>query len=538
MKDNNKVELVNQASGMASQRSFQQTLLAMLGLCFVLMLVALDQTVIGTALPTVVAELNGFELYAWVGTAYLLTSVITVPIFGKLGDEHGRKPFVIAAIILFTLASMLCGMAHSMLQLVLSRALQGIGGGMLVATTFACVPDLFPAVRERLRWQILFSSAFGLANAIGPSLGGYLTENWGWRWVFFVNLPVGLASLGFVWFFLPTIRHSQSPPSRMDWLGALLVATSLACLQLLVEWLPLHKPLMLLLGLGITGTATFATLLWWEQRCEHPMLPLDLFTHRILGPLFTLSIMMGFCMFAVMYYAPLLFQGGFGLSPNQAGLLVTPLAVFITVGSIVNGRIVTRIQSPKVILYAGLGMFWVAALALTQTTQSTSHALIGVAMMLGGLGLGLLLPNLTLLAQVSAERSQLGVATAMLQSMRMVGSMLGTALVGSLISHFYVSGVNASLEASHLGSFKNWLDDPQILVNHPLEETFATAVTLTGHNAAALLLSARHSLVDAIHDSQWIVASIMFVGVWLVYRIPAINIQNSTDAGDTSNQQD
>jgi len=529
---------VNPATGKASPRSFQQTLLAMLGLCFVLMLVALDQTVIGTALPTVVAELDGFELYAWVGTAYLLTSVITVPIFGKLGDEHGRKPFVVAAIILFTLASMLCGLAHTMLQLVLARALQGIGGGMLVATTFACVPDLFPEVRERLRWQILFSSAFGLANAIGPSLGGYLTEYWGWRWVFFVNLPVGLASLGFVCFFLPAIRHSKSPPSPIDWLGALLVAASLACLQLLVEWLPLHKPLILLLALGVTGTATFIALIWWERRCKHPLLSLDMFTHRILGPLFALSVMMGFCMFSVMYYAPLLFQGGFGLSPNEAGLLITPLAFFITVGSIVNGRIVTHMQSPKIILYVGLGMFWSTALALTQITQFTSHVSIGIAMMLGGLGLGLLLPNLTLLAQVSAERSQLGIATAMLQSMRMVGSMLGTALIGSIISHFYLSGVNKNLQANHLSQFQSWLNDPQILVNHALKEKFSSIMKLAGHDPVPLLSGARDSLIDAIHSSQWIVSCIMFLAVWLVYRIPAISIHTQSIEANTPNLQE
>ena len=508
----------------------------MLGLCFVLVMVALDQTVIGTALPTVVAELNGFDLYAWVGTSYLRTSVITVPIFGKLGDEHGRKPFVIAAIILFTLASMLCGMAQSMLQLVLARALQGIGGGMLVATSFACVPDLFPDSRERLRWQVLFSSAFGLANAVGPSLGGYLTEYWGWRWVFFVNLPVGMLSLGFVWFFLPGIRHSEQPPSRMDWFGLLLVAVTLACLQLLVEWLPQHKPPLLLIALGSVGAISCATLIWWERRCENPVLPLSMFTHRILGPLFALSIMMGFCMFAIMYYAPLMFQGGFGLSPNQAGLLVTPLAVFITVGSIVNGRIMTRLQSPNVILYVGLALFWIAALALTQTTPTTPHAMIAVAMMLGGLGLGLLLPNLTLLAQASTERTQLGVVTAMLQSMRMVGSMLGTALIGALISHLYVSGVNDMVETNHASQWKSWLDDPQILVNHALAEKFAGVVALTGQDAVIFLTGARNTLVDAIHDSQWLVAVLMVLAIWLVYRIPAINVHQRPTERDISKE--
>lgn len=320
----------------AAPRSFRQKLFAMLGLCCVLMMVALDQTVIGTALPTIVAELNGFDLYAWVGTSYLLTSVITVPIFGKLGDEYGRKPFNLAAIVLFTAASALCGMSQSMLQLVLARGLQGIGGGMLVATTFASVPDLFADARSRLRWQVLFSSAFGLANAIGPSLGGYLAEYWGWRWVFFVNLPVGLVSLGLVWRYLPRIRHAVGAPLRLDWIGAALLAAALGSLQLLVEWLPQHKSVALLALLGGVVLASAAALIWWERRSPNPLLPLAMFSHRSLAPLFALSATMGFCLFAVTYYAPLMFQGGFGLSPNAAGLLVTPLAVCITIGSIIT----------------------------------------------------------------------------------------------------------------------------------------------------------------------------------------------------------
>ncbi len=509
-----------------SGRSFRQNLLAMLGLCFVLIMVALDQTVIGTALPTVVAELNGFDLYAWVGTAYLLTSVITVPIFGKLGDEHGRKPFVVAAIVLFTLASMLCGIAQSMLQLVLARALQGIGGGMLVATSFASVPDLFPEARERLRWQILFSTAFGLANAIGPSLGGYLAQYWGWRWVFFVNLPVGAASLAFVWHFLPTIRHSERPPSGMDWMGSLLIAAALGSLQLLAEWVPQHKPVFLLAALGFSAVLSFIALLFWERRCKHPLLPLEMFTHRVLGPLFTLAVTMGFCMFAILYYAPLLFQGGFGLMPNEAGLLVTPLAVFITVGSILNGRIVTRLHAPNALLYVGLGLFLVSALALTQTSPATSHAAIAITMVTGGLGLGMLLPNLTLMAQYSIPRTQLGVATAMLQSMRMVGNMMGTALAGALISNLYVAKTNAMLKFHRTGQWSSWLDDPQILVDRAKAAKFLKAA---GLDANALLMGSRDALISAIHGSQWLIAALLALSFYLVRRIPPISIHRVAD---------
>ncbi len=507
-------------------RGFRDTLLALLGLCFVLVMVALDQTVIGTALPTVVAELKGFDLYAWVGTSYLLTSVITVPIFGKLGDDHGRKPFVLVAIVLFTLASMLCGMAQTMLQLVLARGVQGIGGGMLVATSFACIPDLFPDARQRLRWQVLFSTSFGLANAFGPSLGGYLTEYWSWRWVFFVNLPVGLLSLGFVALYLPRIRHAAHPPARLDKPGALLLALTLGSLQLLMEWLPQGKPAAWLLALGLLAVGSVCALVWWERRCDNPILPLGMITNPALGPLFGLSLLMGFCLFAVMYYTPLMFQGGFGLSPNAAGLLVTPLAVFITVGSIVNGRIVTRLSRPKLMLYVGLAWFWVAAFALTQTTATTSHTLVVLAMMAGGIGIGVLLPNLTLFAQASAARTQLGVATAMLQSTRMMGGMLGTALVGVMVSHRYRLGVGEMLAGQTGASWGSWLGDPQILVNPALARKFEQAVRLAGQDPVALLNGARLALVDAIHQSQWVVVVCMLLAMWVAWLVPHMSVHS------------
>lgn len=519
----------------SSPKKFGDKLLAMIGLCFVLIMVALDQTVIGTALPTVVAELNGFELYAWVGTSYLLTSVIAVPIFGKLGDEYGRKSFVIIAIVLFTVASMLCGMAQSMLQLVLARALQGIGGGMLVATSFASIPDIFPDTHERLRWQVLFSTAFGLANAVGPSIGGYLTEYWGWRWVFFVNLPVGILSLAFIWRFLPKIRHSNQPPSPMDWLGAFLIALTLGSLQLMVEWLLQNKSAIQLIPLGILGIISGFTLFWWELRCKNPVIPLGMFKDNVLGPVFALSSMMGFCLFAIMYYAPLMFQGGFGLSPNQAGILVTPLAVFITVGSIVNGRIMSRIDSPNLVLYFGLSAFLISAATMTQVTILTPHNIIIAAMALGGLGIGLLLPNLTLIVQASAAKTHLGIATAMLQSMRMVGSMLGAAVIGSIISSQYTSKIHSLLTMKNLTQLEPSLNNPQILFSNEKSEQFLHLLQLNRNEGLQLLAYAKEALVNAVHDSQWFITGLVLIAFWLAYRIPKVNIHSGVSKVTPSN---
>lgn len=508
---------------LAAALDFRQRVMAMLGLCCVLIMVALDQTVVGTAMPTVVAELHGFALYAWVGTAYLLTSVITVPVFGKLGDDHGRKPFVLAAIALFTIASMLCGLAQNMFQLVLARALQGVGGGMLVATTFACVPDLFPDTHQRLRWQVMLTAAFGLANAIGPSLGGFLTEYFGWRWVFFVNLPVGLVSLWFVARYLPLIRHAAGAPSKLDWQGALLIALFLGSLQLLVEWLPQQRAPATLLALAALAAGSLLALIRWERRSPNPLLPPAMFSQPGLSPLFGLSLLMGFCMFAVMYYAPLMFQAGFGLSPNQAGLLITPLVVFITVGSVINGRVVTRLRRPNRLLAAGGLMFAATACGLALADADTPRWLVALNMMAGGVGLGFLMPNLTIYVQQIAPREQLGVSTAMLQSARMIGGMLGTALVGAFVSQHYARGVGEMLAQHHAGQWQTLLTDPQTLLGGPAGERFRLLAAAAGPEQ--LLAAARALLVDAVHASQWLVALAMALGMLLLRRVPPVQLR-------------
>ena len=507
---------------------FRESLMAMLGVCFVTMLVALDQTVVGTALPTIVAELRGFDLYAWVATSYLLTSVITVPIFGRLGDYYGRKPFVIASIVVFTVASALCGLANNMLFLVLARGLQGIGGGMLVGTAFACIADLFPDSVVRLRWQVMMSSAFGIANAVGPSLGGILTQYYGWRSVFYVNLPVGLLSVFFVWRFLPHLRHvKHEGKMRLDWPGAGLIAISLGSLQLFVEMLPKHglsaESLMLLVVSVASGFA-----LWkWERRCDYAILPVDMFRNKSLSALFTLAILGGFSMFSLLFYAPLLFQGGFGMSPKDAGLMITPLVVFITIGSIVNGRIVTRVKNPNAMLFVGFALLAVACLGVVIATRSMPRPLLMVFMVLGGLGLGFVMPNLTVFAQLTAGREHLGIATALLQSLRMIGGMIGTALTGTLIGHLYASGVQLALDKDNATHWLSDLSDPQILINHDAQTTLLSQLANAGHNGAMLLESARESLVAAIHIGLAVAAMVAVVAVWQSRRVPPVRLKGA-----------
>lgn len=308
-------------------RSFRQSLLSMLGLSCIVMMVAIDQTVVGTALPTIVAELKGFDLYAWVATSYLLTSVITVPIFGRLGDWYGRKPLVVTAIVVFTVASVLCGAAGSMTALVVFRALQGVGGGMLVGTAFASIPDLFPDPVVRLRWQVLFSSAFGIANAIGPYLGGILSQHYGWRSVFFVNLPVGVASLYLAAAHLPHIRHMRLDKIRLDWRGALYVAVALCALQLLVEALSRGEFDLRAIAYAVAVVAGLLLLIREERRAVNPIVPPALLRERGLAILLLLSAMMGIALFSLLFYVPLLLQGGNGISAARAGLAVTPLVV-------------------------------------------------------------------------------------------------------------------------------------------------------------------------------------------------------------------
>ena len=491
---------------------FRESLLAMVGISLVNMLGALDQTVVSTALPSIVSELKGFEYYAWIVTSYLLLSVVTVPIFGRLGDYFGRKPFVITAISTFTAASVLCGMAHSMGFLIFGRALQGIGGGMMVGTAFASIPDLFPDPRARVRWQMVMAAAYGVGTAAGPSLGGFLTEHYSWRATFLVNLPVGAVSLACVLLYLPSF-HRDRPKLRkvrVDWLGALLISICLGCAQMCVELLPKNgwnlSTACLLAAVALSGIG----LVWCEKRADYAIIPLDLFENKSLVTVFMLSGWIGFVMYSLIFFSPLLLQGAFGFSPQQAGLLVTPLAACVAIGSILNSNIATLVSKPSHIVMTGYALLTFSCVGIGLATRFTPRWLLEAALGAGGIGMGFVFNNLNVFSQELAGRGRFGITTALIQSTRMVGGMVGTALIGMLVTRTYVGQVASSAKAA-FGNMSPYLlrelEDPQVLIDRH--------ATLP----APLLQVGRQVLESSIHLGFLLTALGAAIAMWQVRGI-------------------
>jgi EmrB/QacA subfamily drug resistance transporter len=507
---------------------FRDALFAMLGIGLINMLVALDQTVVSTALPSIVSELHGFEYYAWVASAYLLASVVTVPVFGRLGDFFGRKCFVVAAVIVFSIASLACGLATSMPILVLARGLQGVGGGMMVGTAFASIPDLFPNPRDRLRWQVIMAAAYGIGTSAGPSLGGWLSEHFGWRSTFYVNLPVGTLALYFIWRHLPTFRRPVEGKVQIDWAGALLVAIVLGGLQFAIEVIPdegfttRNVLLVSAVLLALTG------LIVCERRTSHPIVPLDLFRDPQMVTLFMLSVLAGIVMFSLIFFAPLLLQGGFGLSPQEAGLLATPIAACIALGSLANTRIVIHLPKPTLILTIGFLLLAMAAAGIGLATRNTPHLWLECSMATIGIGLGFILNNLNIFAQEIAGRQRLGIATALLQSTRMVGGIFGTSIVGTIVHHQYQVGVSVILDGTGSTTMNTWrqkLIDPRCLIDPALHDALLAELARGGVDGSGILESARHVLVTSIHIGVALTGCAAVTAAWLVRRVSTITFE-------------
>ena len=423
--------------------------MAMAGVSATVVLAALDSTIISTTLPRVAEALDGMALYAWVGTGYLLATAASILIFGRLGDMFGRKPLMLVSVLIIALGSIACGLAQSMTQLIVFRTLQGVGGGMMIATAFAAPADLFPDAKQRVRWMALVSAAFAMASGIGPVLGGAATQALGWRAAFFIS-PIAAAGAFFLLArYFPRIRPIHDGSRKIDWVGAILLVLSvgapLAALELAFARGD-HAHPILGLTLALVGAAAIAILIPTERRVKSPIFPLRVLSGREPRLLNLAAMMVGAVMFILIFYSPLLLQQVLGYTPSQAGLLLTPLVAAISVGSIINGRLFPKQTEPQRLMVFGGGLLAAGSLMVLLISPGTSAWWILGAFFVNGCALGFLLPNLTLFMQMLSERRDVGVASALVQTTRAIGSALGTAVVGILISHSTVlKGVRTGL---------------------------------------------------------------------------------------------
>ncbi len=420
---------------MLSQISGTQKALVMVGVMLGLLLGALDQTIVATAMPRIVQELKGLEHLSWVFTAYMLTSTVTVPIYGKLSDIYGRKWFFLGAILVFMLGSALSGLSQNMTELIIFRGFQGIGGGALFANAFTIIADLFPPA-ERGKWQGIFGSIFGLASVIGPTLGGYLTDNVSWRWNFYINIPVGIIALLVVFFLMPHIEsHSKNRP--IDYKGAFTLVIGLASLLLATVWGGNQYPWVSaqIIGLYIFSAIFLFLFALAEKNAKEPILPLSLFKNNIFLNSVIIIFLTGLGMFGTIVYIPLFAQTVVGVSATNSGIILTPMTLAMVIGSVASGQIISRTGKYKIIAIIGTAILTGSLYWLSTMNAQTTQAELIVRMVAMGIGLGLTMPVFTIAVQNSFEHSRLGVVTSSTQLFRSLGSTVGVAIMGSILNN-------------------------------------------------------------------------------------------------------
>jgi len=516
--------------------SRRDTLLTMLGVLMVMLLASLDQTIVSTAMPRVIADLQGFDRYTWVSTAYLLTSTVMVPIYGKLSDLFGRKPIFLFGVVIFLIGSALSGASQSMNQLIAFRAFQGIGAGALMPIAIAIIGDLFTP-RERGKWQGLTGGVWGLSAIVGPTLGGWITQNSTWRWIFYVNIPIGLVAMLVLIFLMPTLRGKARQVS-IDYIGAALLVLGTVPLLLGFTWAGTQYDWLspqiigLFAGAAVVLTVFVIYQAWLERRGGQPIIEPSLFKNSIFSVSTVVTIIFGMGLFGSIFFIPLFVQGVVGSSATNSGLILTPLMLTSIVGSVVSGQLVSRLGKYKWIAILGMAVSVVGTYMLVRLDVHSTNTDVLLAMLVLGLGMGFGMALYTLVVQ-NALPKKIGQATSALVFFRQIGGTIGLAAMGSVMTSAYLPAFQNALPAAVkrvapaqlLAAFSN----PQILLSPDALAQMQSRAAAGGPGAVALLNqvieAVRVGLAQGIHNVFVLSMVIMIVGLVSVFFLKEIALK-------------
>ena len=483
----------------------REVLIILPGLLLAIMLAMLDQLVVSTALPRIVGDLGGVTHLSWVVTAYVLASTVTTPLYGKLGDQYGRKRWLMIAIVIFLAGSALSGLAHSMDQLIAFRALQGLGAGGLLTGAIATIGDLV-SPRERGQYMGYIMGVMTLAMIAGPLVGGYITENFSWRWIFYINMPIGGAALVYLAATMHLPRHRVK--HKIDYVGAITLAIAATSIILMTTWGGTQYAWgsVQVLGLIVLAILSTAAFLATEARAAEPILPLGVFRNRNFSVAVAMSFLLGLALFGTLTFLPLYQQTVQHLSPTASGLMLIPMMLGSTVTALISGQVTTKTGRYKVLPIIGAGMMTIGMYLLTGLGLHTSLVTIGFYFAVIGLGMGFLMQITTLVAQNSVAPQEMGVASSARTFFQQIGGSLGVAAFGAVFARRLVESLTAHLPGAHV-SVKGAQLNPATVNHLPVlvREDFFVAIT------------------HAVTGVFWLVvpaAAIVFGLAWLIKEVP------------------
>ena len=496
----------------------------MAGAMIAMFMASLDQTIVGTAMPRIISELNGFEHYSGVITAYLIASTVAVPIVGKMSDIYGRKFFLLFGVIWFVLASALCGISQSMLQLVAFRGLQGIGAGVIQTMAQSTTADLFPPAK-RGRVIGFMAAVFGLSSVVGPLIGGFLTDGPGWRYAFYVNVPIGVFAVLILLLFFPHVKPKKDEGFRIDYFGVVTLVAGVIPFLLALSWGGRDYPWTSNLILGLLAASVFfGTLFFREEfRASHPILPLALFRNSIFSISVTSASLISAAMFGAVLFIPLYVQSVLGTSATESGKTLVPMTLSMLASAVVTGQAISRFEKSKPFAIFGIAVSALGLFLLSTMNESTSYNTVVLYVIILGTGLGASLPVFSLSVQNSTENRFIGTATSTLQFMRTIGGSLGVAIFGTVLVNQFGSAFHRGIPSEVLGGLSpeqlSSLNNPQSYLTSGSAKQMETLFSGSGPYTHRLLILIHHAaqigLAEALHDVFLIAAGLLLVAIVL-----------------------